>query len=166
MFQHILVPLDGSTFAEAALDPALALAKAFQSRLTLVRIVPHPQIVLSEYTYEVADLFMELRTAAVKDAEEYLKAQQGSLSQQGYEVRYQVIEGDNVAEWLLDVAESGDVDTLIMSTHGRSGLQRWVFGSVAEKVIRQARIPVLLVRPTAAAETTLVETPAVSAETA
>ncbi len=147
MFHHILVPLDGSGFAEASLAYALALAKQFNGKITLLRIVPHPQVVLSEYTYESADLFLELRAGALVEAEAYLKAQQNALRQQGYDVYYRVVEGENVAEWILGVADGGDVDAIVMSTHGRSGIQRWVFGSVAEKVMRHARIPVLLIRP-------------------
>lgn len=164
MFSKILVPLDGSTFAETALNYALSLAHAFASQITLLRVVPHPQVVLSEYTYESADLFLELREAALREAEEYLKTQVSNLSRQGYDAHYQVVEGDNVAEWILDVTADKAADVIIMSTHGRSGLQRWVFGSVAEKVIRQAEVPVLLVRPTRPANPAPIEIPAASAE--
>lgn len=165
MFHHILVPLDGSTFGEISLPYALALAKQFDGKVTLLRIVPHPQVVLSEYTYESTDLFLELREGALREADEYLKAQQNSLRQQGYEVYYRVVEGENVAEWILGVADGADVDAIVMSTHGRSGIQRWVFGSVAEKVLRHARVPVLLVRPdTSPAPELLAEDVALDAE--
>lgn len=163
MFNTILIPLDGSAFAEAALDYALGLARAFDSLLLLVRVVPHPQVVLSEYTFESADLFLELREAALKEAEEYLKTQASRLGDQGFNAHYQVVEGDNVAEWLLDVAADNQVDVIVMSTHGRSGLQRWVFGSIAEKIIRQAAVPVLLIRSTQAANPTVTEMPAATA---
>ena len=58
----------------------------------------------------------------------------------------QVTEGENVADALLEVAAALGVDTIVMSTHGRGGLSRWVFGSVADKVLRYANVPVLLIR--------------------
>ena len=93
-----------------------------------------------------AQLLTEMRNQSEQDAHAYLKAHQDSLNQQGFIVHTQVTEGENVADALLHVAANLKVDAIVMSTHGRGGLSRWVFGSVADKVLRYANVPVLLIR--------------------
>ena len=147
MFQHILVPLDGSPLAEAALGPALALADKFGSEITLLRVSVQPYLPTDGLNASYADLIAGLREQALADARTYLATQQGSLRQQGYSVHAQVTELEPVAEAILNVAEADKVDTIVMSTHGRGGLSRWVYGSVADRVLRHAHVPVLLIRP-------------------
>jgi len=147
MFNHILVPLDGSHLAEAALPPALELASRFNSELTLVWVLQPPHLIMTAANGSVyAQLLTEMRNQSEQDANAYLRGHQGSLRQQGYTVHSQVTEGENIADALLDVAGNLDVDTIVMSTHGRGGISRWVFGSVADKILRYANVPVLLIR--------------------
>jgi nucleotide-binding universal stress UspA family protein len=146
MFKHILVPLDGSPLAEAALPAALKLASELGSKITLVRVVRPPYVVTNVGGSGYAELIVGLREKAVEEATTYLKAYQGSLRQQGYVVHSHVCEGESPAELILEVAEAQDIDLIIMCTHGRGGLSRWVYGSVADKVLRYAHVPVLLVR--------------------
>lgn len=147
MFSHILVPLDGSHLAEAALPPALELASKFNSQLSLVWVIQPPHLIMTAANGSVyAELLTEMRNQSEQDAQNYLRAHQGSLRQQGFTVHTQVTEGENVADALLEVAAALGVDTIVMSTHGRGGLSRWVFGSVADKVLRYANVPVLLIR--------------------
>lgn len=147
MFNHILVPLDGSHLAEAALPPTLELASKFNSKISLVWVIQPPHLIMTAANGSVyAQLLTEMRNQSDQDAHNYLRGHQGSLRQQGYVVHTQVTEGENVADALLEVASSLDVDTIVMSTHGRGGLSRWVFGSVADKVLRYANVPVLLIR--------------------
>ncbi|GAB4263245.1 MAG: universal stress protein [Candidatus Promineifilaceae bacterium] len=147
MFQHLLVPLDGSHLAEVAIPAALEIARRFDSQITLVRVVRPPQIVLATTEGAVfTELLSDLRQQEVQEATTYLKSLQGSLRQQGYVVHTHLIEGEPIADLILEVAEGLDVDGIVMSTHGRSGLSRWVFGSVAEKVLRGAAVPVVLIR--------------------
>lgn len=146
MFQHILVPLDGSRLAEAALPPALQLASKFDGKITLVRVAQPPHLVLANGGGAYADLLIDLREQADEEAEEYLRAHQGSLRQQGYRIDIRVAAGEPVAEIILEIGDGIDADTIVMSTHGRGGLSRWVYGSVADKVLRHARVPVLLIR--------------------
>lgn len=147
MFQHLLVPLDGSHLAEVAIPAALEIARRFDSQITLVRVVRPPQILLATTEGAVfTELLNDLRQQETQEATTYLKSLQGSLRQQGYVVHTHLIEGEPVADLILEVANGLDVDGIVMSTHGRSGLSRWVFGSVAEKVLRGAAVPVVLIR--------------------
>ncbi|HEX6387373.1 MAG TPA: universal stress protein [Anaerolineae bacterium] len=147
MFKRILVPLDGSRLAEAALPAAIELASKFDSVVTLLRVVQPPQLVMTHTDGSIyAELLTNLRQQAEEDAALYLKAHQNLLRQQGYSVHSHISEGEPVAEIILEVAANRDCDTIVMSTHGRGGISRWVFGSVADKVLRQANVPVLLIR--------------------
>ena len=146
MFTHLVVPLDGSFFAEKALPYALELASKFGGRITLVQIPQDPPVVVSELGMESADFYMQMRDTFHGEAEAYLKQVAADLQEQGFEVSTMVREGTPVADTLIKAVYSINADALVMSTHGRSGLGRLVFGSVAEQVLRQSRIPVLLVR--------------------
>jgi len=147
MFNHLLLPLDGSPLAEAALPAAMELASKFNSTITLVWVIQPPHLIMTAANGSVyAQLLTEMRHQSEQDAQSYLRRHQGSLRQQGYSVQAIVTEGENIADALLDVATNREVDTIVMSTHGRGGLSRWVFGSVADKVLRQAEVPVLLIR--------------------
>ena len=147
MFQHILIPLDGSPLAETALKSALTLAGKFSSELTLLRVVAQPYLPTDGLSASYAELIAGLREQALADARAYLVAQQGSLQQQGFRVHALVSELEPVAEAILNTAESVKADAIVMSTHGRGGLARWVYGSVADRVLRHAHVPVLLIRP-------------------
>lgn len=146
MFKRILVPLDGSSLAEAALPAAITLAQKFASELILMRVVT-PQHFITHIDGSVyAELLVELRQQSYDAAYQYLMRVKDSLSEQNLKVRTVLVEDDRVAETILENAANMEVDTIVMSTHGRSGISRWVYGSVADKVLRQAQIPVLLIR--------------------
>lgn len=145
-YKHVLVPLDGSAFAETALKDALSLAQAYQAQVTLVRVVEPPHMLSAQLALESAAAFLELGTLLAQEAQDYLARQQDEFRAQGLEVSTLVVEGDVVADQIIAAAERVGADVIVMSTHGRTGLQRWVFGSVAERVLRQAALPVLLVR--------------------
>lgn len=147
MYEHIMVPLDGSEFAEKALPQAIELAQRFDSRVTLLMIVPPPQLAAGGFIPDSAELYQHLRHAASTEADTYLRLQAEKLLAREIAVDHAVIEGEPVAECILDACENSDIDTIVMCTHGRSGLRRWVFGSVAEKLLRGTELPVVLVRP-------------------
>jgi nucleotide-binding universal stress UspA family protein len=131
MFRRILVPLDGSALAEAVLPQATELARLHGAEVVLLRVESAPD-------YAVAQ--------AAEEAQHYLKGVAASL--RGARVRVStmvVLSGDAAGEILVQ-AELTAADLILMSTHGRSGVGRWMLGSVAEKVLRAAVTPVLLVR--------------------
>lgn len=146
MFSHILVPLDSSKFSESALSYATQLARQFDSKLTLTTVANAPSIVTSGFDAASADLYATLRENSLEEAEKYLAHTCSQLRQQGYDVAYRVAEGTVVADRLLDLIEDVEADVVVMSTHGRSGLGRWLLGSVADKLIHHASVPILLIR--------------------
>ena len=146
MYEHILIPLDGSRFAEIALPHALEMATKFESRLTLVRVVTPPNVITEDMVDGTGELVIQIEEAWRDEAEEYLSAQAGSLRQQGFTVKTDVRLSADIAGAIIDACQAHDTDVIIMSTHGRSGLGRWLFGSVAQKVLQHAPVHTLLIR--------------------
>ena len=146
-FKHILVPLDGSSLAERALPVARVLAQKFDSQIILLRVLdipsPTPPTSHPEVTMGWA---REVREHALQEAQSYLQAVQSELDRQGIATQI-LLRDTSPAEDILDVAGIEGIDLIVMSSHGRGGLARWAFGSVAEKVARHSLCPVLLVRP-------------------
>lgn len=142
MYELILLTLDGSPLAELAVPHAVALARAFGARLELLGVVPvsHEQALVQG----AAGVGGEAQRT---EAGDYLTSIVSQLRDEGLEANWTVRMG-NVAQEILDHAEACDADLLVLSSHGRSGLGRWVYGSVADRVLRHATIPVLLVRAT------------------
>lgn len=135
MLDRILVPLDGSPRAEAALPPLEWLAPAASGEILLVRACP----LRPAGAYEAAPLL----PVGVDEAREDLERTAARLRAEGRRVRTLVREGD-AAEAILDAAAEEGATLVLMSTHGRSGLARFVFGSVAEKVLRASPVPVMI----------------------
>ncbi len=142
MYKRILCTLDGSPLAEQALPHALAMVQAFDASLTLLRVVEIPPMPLIP---EMATVEIELLPQLQQDAETYINQKVAELKKEGIPVEGEVIEG-RAAEAIADYASDHDVDLIVMATHGRSGLSRLAFGSVADRVLRLASCPVLLVR--------------------
>ncbi len=142
MYKKILVPLDGSEIAKKALDQAEKLAKVFESEIVLFQVVPFMPIYGSP----------ELVTPLVIDekqkelAEKYLFDLAEDLKMKGFKVRGMVRTGQQVAGEIIDFAKEEGVDLIVMCTHGRSGISRWVLGSIALKVLTRAETPILLIR--------------------
>ncbi len=150
MYQQILVTLDGSGLAEAALAHARAFAQCQGASLVLLRVVTYPlrSVVRLDPTFSgtlTGDL-IELR----QQAEAYLEGVAEKLKQDGFAVRTLVVDDPSPADAILDQAQAEHADLIVMSTHGRSGVTRWLLGSVADRVVHHAPVPVLLVRPAAA----------------
>ncbi|MCA9995161.1 MAG: universal stress protein [Anaerolineales bacterium] len=145
MFKHILVPLDGSHFAEMALPYARVLSEKFNAKLTLACVVETPIIFGDEFV-ATANLQAAARETALAETHAYLMSKQGEMRQLGYDVDFKLVEGRLVAEQIIELACLVAADVIVMSTHGRSGIGRWLLGSVADKVLRQANVPVLLIR--------------------
>ncbi|MCL4803813.1 MAG: universal stress protein [Anaerolineae bacterium] len=147
MFRNILVPLDGSGFAEAALPYALEMAAQFDSDITLLRVVLPPRMGEGALSPDSANFLIKMRDDLYKEAIDYLQQQKGSLRQQNFRVHYQVSESEDVAGEIISAVKGGDIDTVVMCTHGRGGISRWLFGSVATRVLQSAQVPVLVIRP-------------------
>ncbi len=149
MFTHIVVPLDGSELAETAIEPAINLAQAFDAKVTLVRVASSPQIRASRFMTglpDAADLYLSLQQQIVTEVQGYLEGVKEQWQTAPITLEARMIEGAPVAERLLALIAVMDADLIVMNTHGRSGVSRWLLGSVAERVVRGAEIPVLLLR--------------------
>jgi nucleotide-binding universal stress UspA family protein len=147
VFKHILVPLDGSGFAEAALPYALELAAQFDSDITLLRVVLPPRMGEGALSPESANFLIKVRDDLYKEAIDYLQRQKGSLRQQNFRAHYQVAESEDIAAEIINAVHGTGADIVVMCTHGRGGLSRWLFGSVAMKVLQLSPAPVLVIRP-------------------
>lgn len=148
MYRTILVPLDGSALSERALPVAAALAQSLSAQAVLVRAAKasvFPGVDPTEAQYQ-----------AVEEARTYLSTLAAGLREQGVSVETAVPYGDTADAILLESDLRG-ADLVVMSTHGRSGLGRWIYGSVAEGVLSRSPVPVLLVRPTGEAVTLAAE---------
>jgi nucleotide-binding universal stress UspA family protein len=143
---QIFVPLDGSSLAEKALPHACALSKRLNLEIQLLRVYSLPMD-----AYVVADGVIargptQYREEQAKQAQDYLEGKVASLRADGVErVVGTALEGDAASE-IIDLASKTPDSLIGMSTHGRSGIGRWVLGSVAERIIQHGRDPVLLIR--------------------
>lgn len=146
MFTHLLVPLDGSQFGENALEYAKSLAQKFGSKITLLHVV-HDQW-QGEMHAESPQLGELTQQKESSQSYIYLNAIEKSLQEDGYNVDAIIKSGEPVDQAILNMATAEDVDTIVMSSHGFTGLKRLMFGNTAEKVVSQATVPVLLVRQT------------------
>lgn len=142
MFTSILVPLDGSAFAERGLPIAVALARRSQARIELVH-VDNPHIYPSGVPMPDPRLDNELRTG-VHHALDVLAGQLAARN--ASEIRVTCLEGP-VARTLEHYITSRGPDLVVMSTHGEGGLSRLWLGSVADHLVRHSSVPILLVRP-------------------
>ena len=142
-FNHILVPLDGSTTGEKILEPTKDLAKAMGSRLTLLHVVS-PHVTVGARVSPLPSGHMEER---LSKAEKYLADVAGRLSSEGLDATPKIESHFAPARAILNTAQGEDVDLIAIATHGYTGVKRALLGSVTDKVLRGARWPLLLERP-------------------
>jgi nucleotide-binding universal stress UspA family protein len=137
MFKKILVPLDGSKLAEGIVPRVEWLAKIHDADLTLIRVA-------LAHVFPGADPIQH-QVNVVREAEEYLAKIEENLKKVGVRVNSVVRYGHDAQE-IVDHARDRGFDLIAMSTHGRSGLAQFVLGSVANKIIHTASVPILLCR--------------------
>jgi len=153
MYKKIMVPLDGSELAECVLPHVDAFISGCQvGSIVFVRVIdPTPLAVRGSYVTSKEDLDrLEASSKRVEDerksaAEQYLKQIAGRVQTDRVEIKTEVVVG-KVADSLVDYAEDNQIDLILIATHGRSGVSRWVRGSIADRVLRAAKVPVLMVR--------------------
>ena len=141
MYNRILLPLDGSLLAEQALPHTIAIAERFQSELVLLQVL----IPLTRVPTTAEAAIQRAEKATVVYVRKYLERVAASVQEHGITV--QVITLVGVPHFqILQYAESNKVDLIVMCSRGQSGLSRWMIGSIADRVMRGANVPVLLVR--------------------
>ena len=132
----ILVPLDGSIFSEAILGPVVQLADAMNAEVHLMR-VGELEAGSGGATVNIDQILVNAEEYMAQVARRFVSAK----------VQVWAIPGDNPAQAILTFSQEQGVDLIAMSTRGRSGLGRWVFGSTADKVLQSTTTPLLLLRP-------------------
>lgn len=144
MFKHILVPVDGSEKSLQAVSKAAELAKAFNSEVTAVYVLdPYPFTgVGADFAYGQAQYL----SAATAEANKALEDVTERMKDTGVTVKTLVGEGHAIHEGIVRVGENVGADLIVMGSHGRRGLEKLVLGSVAQRVLQTAKVPVLVVR--------------------
>ena len=141
MYKKILVPLDGSELAKKALDHAEKLAKTFDAEIILFQVV-HLTSIYGALEFVTPFIDEEKEKEMAK---RYLTHLAEEMKTRGHKVTAMVRTGQQVAVEIIDFAKECGVDLIVMCTHGRSGITRWVLGSVAHKVVTRAETPILLI---------------------
>jgi nucleotide-binding universal stress UspA family protein len=142
MFDNILLTVDGSAQAEQAIPYAVELARCHNGKLRVLRVAN----IVAPLDFDVgSSLFEQLVRGEQSAADDYVQKTVESIQATGIQVDGEVVSGDP-ATVILEAAAKNDCDVIVMATHGRSGLSRLVFGSVADQVLRGSPAPVLLVR--------------------
>jgi nucleotide-binding universal stress UspA family protein len=148
MYRKIMVPLDGSQFSECSLEHVKAIAIGCQvPEVLLLRVVePLSSNDLAALAQVRAAPIEQLEAEKKSEASDYISGMVQKLNSQGVSARGEITFG-KADEQILHYADKNHIDLIIMSTHGRSGVSRWAFGSVADRVVRHSTVPVLTVAP-------------------
>lgn len=144
-YKKIVVPIDGSGWSERAVPHAAEIARDNDAEIILLHVFRPPA---SEYTDTIALAGQSEQLDHLRQqVKQKLMAVRNQLRGEGLDCRVQFIEGAGVANLICDYINSEDVDLVVMSSHGRTGLARYIFGSVAHKVLQEVKVPVMIVRP-------------------
>jgi nucleotide-binding universal stress UspA family protein len=153
MSGRILVPLDGSNYSEAVLPFACTLANANRNEIVLLQAVEYPLEMYPRcYEYppldpKLAETILEKKEVARRVTENYLKSTASKIQMAGVKVITEVCEGP-VVEAILDSIDRLHIHLIAMSTHGQGGDAHWMIGAVADRVLHEAKVPVILIRLT------------------
>ena len=146
MFNHILVPIDGSDASMLAVSKASGLALAFGSRITLIHVVDNYPFIGVGADYALGQ--NEYLAAATSSANAALARGVAALAAEGLHSDQRVIDGHVVHEGIVDTANALGVDLIVMGSHGRTGIEKLLLGSVTQRVLQDSRVPVLVVKGT------------------
>jgi len=142
MYQKILVPLDGSEFAECALDHVMRLSrKGNMGEVILLHVLDPIQWCRDGHD------FVAFRNFQFSQAEKYLDGIKSRLGLEGIKVESKLSVGGLPAPSIIQYAEENAVDLIVIASHGRTGLKKLMLGSVALEILHDSHVPVLLIRP-------------------
>jgi len=144
LYQHILVPIDGSETSMVAMKEAIKLGKALNSKITVVQVMALDPFIADVYvkTGQTNDLIERTRTYLL----DILQQAKQEFTNEGLTVETKLLEGFVVHEEIIQAAQDLNADLIVMGSHGRTGVRKLVLGSVAQKVLGESHIPVLIVR--------------------
>lgn len=144
-YKHILVPVDESPISYAAVEQALALARELKSEVTVMSVIsvdPFKGVDFYKVAPAITDYFMQ----AEENAQLRLKDIERLFVRDGVSVNTKVIRGVAASEGIMAIANEVSADLIIMGSHGHTGFKKMVLGSVAQNVLTQSHIPVLIVK--------------------
>jgi nucleotide-binding universal stress UspA family protein len=146
--KHVLITLDGSRLAEQALEPGLEVARQLGGRVTLLRVADGSGLgPVEKGMLDVAHHGLSQQIDPEPGGEvHYLENLAGHYRTPGLEIDTAVVTG-SPAQSILEYVEANQVDLIVMATHGRTGIRRWVYGSVTEKCLHNSACAMLIVRP-------------------
>lgn len=145
MYKNILLPLDGSPLSEKAIPYAAEMARKFGAKIHLLRCMMLPEATVVGMDMALPQHYAEIQDFEKKHAESYLHKISQSPDLKGLVQSVRVPFGAP-GEAILEYLEDEDCDLIVMSSHGRSGFSRFVYGSVAEKVMHHATCPILVIK--------------------
>ncbi|MCH8812561.1 MAG: universal stress protein [Gemmatimonadetes bacterium] len=144
--RRVLIPLEGSTLSEGAIEPALELGALFGASFTLLRVIAFP-FMGGSFLPETLQTNRSILEEAETEARAYLEGVRSNLDDGSRRIDIDVVVNQQPARGILDYAAANNVDLVSIATHGRGGVERTLLGSTADKVIRGADTPTLIVRP-------------------
>jgi nucleotide-binding universal stress UspA family protein len=147
MYNKILVPLDGSELAECVLPHVESIAKGSNTNnIIFIRVVEPVVLPVADGEYFSSNVWTQIESQEKATAVNYLNDIVNRVQYEGINVEAKVILG-RVAESIIDYAVKNDIDLIIIATHGRSGVNRWLRGSVANRILHAVRSPILIIPP-------------------
>lgn len=144
-YKHLLVPVDESPMSYAAAEQALSLAKDLNCPVTIMSVIAVDPFVGVDF-YKVAPAITDYFMQAEQNAQNRLAEIQQSFSREGVSVDTKIIRGVAASEGIVQIANEIGADLIIMGSHGRTGVKKMMLGSVAQNVLTQSPIPVLIVK--------------------
>ena len=143
---HLVVPLDGSEFAETVLSHAATLARQMNLRVILLRVIPDQSALFDDSNFALDEILTGIEPKTTKRVHDYMEGAAARLRNSGLEVNEVLLSG-KVSTEIVNYAQGLEHGMIALATHGRSGVSRLLLGSIAEAVIRESGCPVLVIRP-------------------
>ena len=144
-YKHLLVPVDESPMSYAAAEQALSLAKDLNCPVTIMSVIAVDPFVGVDF-YKVAPAITDYFMQAEQNAQNRLAEIQQSFSREGISVDTKIIRCVAASEGIVQIANEIGADLIIMGSHGRTGVKKMMLGSVAQNVLTQSPVPVLIVK--------------------
>jgi len=143
-YHNILVPIDGSENSLAVVKHAVEFAKAFNAKITVVQVMTLDPYIAAEYLSNgQSNLLIERAREFIQDNIDSAKEQ---FAVEGVQVETRLLEGENIAHTLAQAVNDLKIDLVILSSHGRTGLQKLILGSVAQSLLTELQVPILVIK--------------------
>lgn len=143
-YQNILVPVDGSEVALNVVQHAVELAKAFNSKITVVQVMTLDPYIAAEYLSDgQSNLLIE---RARKFIEDNLAQAKAKFNEYGIDVETKILEGESIHRTIMKAIDNLNIDLIVISSHGRTGFKKLIMGSVAQSLITEVNVPVFVVK--------------------